>query len=179
MKKSVFYPALTLMAAALVLFLLTAALRAAAANNAAAAHLALMQTLLPHSTAFTPQPYTGEDEAIRAVYRGENGFVIETVTAGYVDDITLLVGVDSSGRVTGVVVKDMHETRGLGTRALGDWQFLAQLLYSRGEADIGAGVEAISGATVTSKAIVRGVNAAVAVVTGVDAESSATVWEEG
>jgi len=34
----------------------------------------------------------------------------------------------------------------------------------------------LSGATVTSKAIVRSVNSAVAVVTGVDTNSGATSW---
>ena len=38
------------------------------------------------------------------------------------------------------------------------------------------GVDAISGATVTSKAVVRCVNSAVAYVTGADAVSSATTW---
>lgn len=177
MKKSAFLSLLTLAAAAVVLLTFAVALRGIASTNAAAAELQMMQTLLPNSTTFAPEPYTGEDEAIRAVHKADNGFVIETVTNGYVDDIVLMVGVDNTGSVTGVVVKEMHETFGLGTRALGDWQFLAQLLNTNGNAEIGSNVDALSGATVTSKAIVRGVNAAVAVVTGADAESSASVWE--
>ena len=40
----------------------------------------------------------------------------------------------------------------------------------------GVEVDAITGATVTSKAIARSVNSAVAVVTGADAASAATTW---
>ena len=41
---------------------------------------------------------------------------------------------------------------------------------------IGAGVDAISGATVTSRAIARSVNSAVAYVTGADIDSGSTSW---
>ena len=54
--------------------------------------------------------------------------------------------------------------------------FWEMVYIDRGEAEIGATVDAISSATVTSKAIARSVNSAVAVVTGADAASAATSW---
>ena len=108
----------------------------------------------------------------------------------------MLIGVSNAGKVTGLVVRDMSETYGLGLEALTDVEFLRQFLNSSGSfavatsgADAFSGataaaepegdtvdVDALTGATVTSKAIVRCVNSAVAYVTGADAVSAATSW---
>ena len=136
----------------------------------------MLHNLLPGSVTFAEEPYTGEDTNIRTVYKAENGFVIETVTAGYAGDITMLVGVSSEAKVTGVVVRQLSETFGLGANALNDVDFLAQFLNTSGEAEVGTNVDAISGATVTSKAVARSVNSAVAFVTGADVSSGATSW---
>ncbi len=135
-----------------------------------------MQTILPGSTTFTEEPYDGEDTNIQFIYKGETGFVVGTRTAGYAGDILMLIGVSSEGNVTGLQVRSMEETYGLGGKALTDWEFLAQFLRNEGDAEIGVNVDAISGATVTSKAIARSVNSAVGFVTGADVSSSATTW---
>ena len=186
--------ALTL--AVLVLFGASFGLNGIAAKNAQEEHLWLMQTLLPGSETFTVEPYTGEDANIRSVHKAENGFVVETVTYGYADEMTVVVGVNNEGKVTGLVVMEAHETLGLGSRALTDHVFLAQFLNKSGSfavaahgADAFSGataaaetegdsveVDGITGATVTSKAVVRCVNSAVAYVTGADAVSAATSW---
>ena len=70
----------------------------------------------------------------------------------------------------------MEETFGLGAEALSDWKFLSQFLRTEGDATVGENIDAISGATVTSKAITRSVNSAVAFVTGSDVDSGATSW---
>jgi len=161
---------------------------------------AKMQTILPGSGEFTPEEYTGGDSSIRAVYKAENGYVIRTVTYGYAGDITMLIGVSNEGKVTGLQIRQMQETYGLGARALTDWKFLAQFLNTAGNVAIATDgadafssatqkpaegdspeevyVDGISGATVTSKAIARSVNAAVAFVTGADAATQATRWGE-
>lgn len=186
--------ALTL--AVLVLFGASFGLNGIAAKNAQEEHLWLMQTLLPGSETFTVEPYTGEDANIRSVHKAENGFVVETVTYGYADEMTVVVGVNNEGKVTGLVILEAHETLGLGSRALTDHVFLAQFLNKSGSfavaahgADAFSGataaaetegdsveVDGITGATVTSKAVVRCVNSAVAYVTGADAVSAATSW---
>lgn len=176
MKKPVFLPILTILLAALVLFGAALGLNGIAAANAQAEHLQIMQTLLPGSTEFVEEPYTGDDANIRSVHKGENGFVIETVTQGYAGQITMLIGVSNDGTVTGLVVRDLSETYGLGAGALTDYEFLAQFLNTTGDAEVGTDVDAITGATVTSRAIARSVNSAVAFVTGADTESGATSW---
>lgn len=135
-----------------------------------------MQTLLPGSETFTQEAYTGEDSNIRAVYKGENGYVIATETSGYAGPIAMLIGVCDEGSVTGLQIRKMEETYGLGAKALTDWEFLAQFLRSEADAEIGVNVDAITGATVTSKAVARSVNSAVAFVTGSDVSSGATSW---
>ena len=174
--KNVIRNIIAIVVAALVLFGLTAGLRGVAEKNAEAVNLAMMQALLPGSETFAEEPYTGEDANVRAVYKGEGGFVIETASYGYAGEITMMVGVSDEGEVTGVVVKDMHETFGLGGNALTDVDFLSQFLYSSESFEVGSNVDAIAGATVTSKTVARCVNSAVAVVTGADAESGATSW---
>ena len=137
---------------------------------------AKMETLLPGSTTFTQETYTGEDGNISLVYKGETGYVIGTSTAGYAGTIRMLIGVSNDGYVTGLQVREMEETFGLGGEALSDWEFLAQFLRTEGDAAVGENIDAISGATVTSKAITRSVNSAVAFVTGSDVDSGATSW---
>ena len=176
MKKGFFKNIFALLLAALILMGLSYGLRDMAQTNADAVELAVMQALVPGSEEFVDEPYTGEDSNVRAVYKADTGFVVETVTHGYVDEIVMLVGVSNDGEVTGLVVRDMHETYGLGGNALTDWEFLAQFLRTSGEAEVGTNVDALTGATVTSKAITRCVNSAVAVVTGADADSGATSW---
>jgi electron transport complex protein RnfG len=159
---------------------------------------AKMQTILPGSVNFVQEEYTGEDANIREVYKGETGYVIKTVTYGYAGNITMLIGVSNDGAVTGLQVREMQETFGLGGEALTDWEFLAQFLNTTGNVTVGTPgqtdafssasgttetldgeevyVDAITGATVTSKAIARSVNSAVGFVTGADASSEATSW---
>ena len=187
---------ITILVVAIVLFGTCFALRNVAEEKAQAEHLWLMQTLLPDSTDFVLEPYAGEDANIRSVHKADNGYVIETVTYGYADEITMFVGVNLDGKVTGLVVYDAHETYGLGSKALTDHVFLSQFLNQDGSftiatsgADAFSGatgtteaageeiaVDGITGATVTSKAVARCVNSAVGYVTGADATSSATTW---
>lgn len=174
--KKYLLPVLSLVLAALILFGASWALNSTANANAQREHLQILHTLLPGSVDFVIEPYAGDDANVRTVHKAENGFVVETATQGYAGEITTLVGVSNAGTVTGLAVRTMSETWGLGREALTDADFLAQFLNTAGDAAIGEGVDAISGATVTSKAIARCVNSAVAVVTGADASSSATSW---
>ena len=135
-----------------------------------------MSVMLPGDNYYEPEEYTGEDANISRVWKAENGYIVETVTYGYAGNITMLIGVHNDGYVTGLQIRDMEETYGLGAEALTDWEFLAQFLRNEGDAEIGNGIDAISGATVTSKAIARSINSAVGFVTGADTSSAATSW---
>ena len=186
---------IAILVAALVLLAATFGLSGIAAKRAQEEHLWLMRTLLADQEAtFQVEPYAGEDGNIRSVHKSEFGYVIETVTHGYADEMTVVVGVSNDGRVTGLVVLEAHETLGLGSKALTDHVFLSQFLnksgtFTIGNADAFSGatgeaadageevwVDGITGATVTSKAVARCVTSAVAYVTGADAASAATSW---
>ena len=188
-------PIIALILAAALLFGLSLGLDGMAVKNAESYHLELMKTLLPGATEFTLEPCS--EEAIRSVHKSDIGFVVETVTYGYAGEITMLIGVNNDGRVTGLVVRDANETFGLGGNALTDHVFLSQFLNKTGSFEVAVtgadafsgataeaepaegeavSVDAITGATVTSKAVVRCVNTAVAYVTGADTTTEATSW---
>ena len=188
---------ITILVVALVLFGTSFALQGTAAKKAQEEHLWLMQTLLPGSENFTAEAYSGEDTNIVSVHKAENGFVVETKVYGYADYIRMMTAVNNDGKVTGLVVLEAHETVGLGNEALTDHVFLKQFLNASGSFEVathGADafssatgttesadgetveVDGITGATVTSKAIAKSVNSAVAYVTGADVASSATTW---
>ena len=176
MHKKILLPILSLILAAVILLGAFNGLNGIRASIREEEMQNKMQTLLPGSTTFTEEPYDGEDTNIQFVYKGETGFVVGTRTAGYAGDILMLIGVCDDGNVTGLQVRSMEETYGLGGKALTDWEFLAQFLRNEGDAEIDVNVDAITGATVTSKAIARSVNSAVGFVTGADVSSSATTW---
>lgn len=177
MKKSAFLPLITIIVAAILLLTLNLSFKNTEEKNAKTEFDRALKTLLPGSTSFEKEVPDNDSDSIRAAYKGETGYVIETVTHGYADDIIVLVGVSNDGKVTGLVVREMHETPGLGGNALWDYKFLAQFLNTDGNAKEGVDIDALSGATVTTKAITRCVNAAVGYVTGTDTDSGATVWE--
>ena len=188
-------PIIALILAAVLLFAVASGVDGVAKANAEKAHLELMQTILPGAAEFTLEPST--EEGIRSVHKSDVGYVVEVITNGYAGRITMMVGVNNAGRVTGLVVTDAHETFGLGGNALTDHVFLSQFLNKTGSFEVATAgedaftgataeaapaegeatqVDAITGATVTSKAIVRCVNTAVAFVTGADTVTEATSW---
>ena len=177
MKKSpLFSLCATLLAAAALLLGVTWALCGITERNARAQHHALLQTLLPDSTQFVTEAYHGDDGNVLSVHRGETGYVVEAATDGYAGTVSVMTGVSSSGAVTGLTVRRSHETLGLGSRILRDEAFLSQFLGLSGEAEVGSNIDAITGATVSSRAVARCVNSAIAVVTGADITTEATGW---
>ncbi len=113
-----------------------------------------------------------DDEIVNCVVAlddaGETlGYVI-TVTshAGYGGDITFSMGVTADGTLNGYSITDISETAGLGMKAKEDAfknQFSgipAQILeVTKGTKSADTEIEAISGATITSKAVTYGVDA--------------------
>lgn len=177
MKSKIVTSILAIVIAAVVLLGGKAVLSGAAEKNLGIARNKMMSALLPGSTSFTQEEFdAATNSAIKAVYKAENGYVIESTAYGYNGDVDLMVGVSNEGKVTGLVVEDMQETRGLGADALTNVPFLAQYLLTGGDAEVGTNVDALTGATVSSKAITKAVNSAVAYVTGADTSSSATEW---
>ncbi len=117
---------------------------------------------------------------IVAMYENGSGNVVGVELRGYASELLVYVGVDTAGVVTGVTVARQSETRGLGDRVQREDWFTDQFTGKRTIVTVGQEVDALSGATVTSRAVTRAVNLAlgyVGVGAGIDAGSGATEWE--
>ena len=125
-----------------------------------------MQAVLP-ADEYPAVEYTGTDSRVDAIYKaGDKGYVVQCTVGGSQGTITMVTGVANDGTVTGISVLDHGETPGLGaiagaSGAKGD-AFRAQFagLSSAAVTKDGGTVEALTGATVTSRAVCAGVNAA-------------------
>ena len=80
-------------------------------------------------------------------------YAVRVVTTGYGGDIEMMIGFDNRGLVTGVEIINMSETPGLGAVAKDNEEWLSQFM-GKGQEDL----DTITGATITSKAIEKGVN---------------------
>ena len=127
---------------------------------------AAIQQVLPGASNLEVLPLTGDTGIVKTVYASEAGYAVEVVPAGFGGGITMMVGI-ADGKVTGISVISHAETPGLGavaaaTNAKGN-AFRVQFEGLTGGIFVGEGdngITAISGATITSKAVVNGVNAA-------------------
>ncbi len=106
------------------------------------------------------------------------GYVFTTSAKGYGGDIKVMVGVDKSGSVTGVSILEISETAGLGMNAKNE-SFLKQFLSKNGEISVIKNgtpadneISALTGATITSKAMAKAVNTALALYKQVGGESN-------
>jgi RnfABCDGE-type electron transport complex G subunit len=90
------------------------------------------------------------------------GLVFRTFPRGYKDVIPIMVGVDSAGVITGLRISrsSLKETPGLGMK-VADSTFLARFIGRTAAAlklkKDGGGIDAISGATVSSRAVCNGI----------------------
>ena len=106
---------------------------------------------------------------VTKVYSGLNGFAYEVTPSGFDNTITMMVGVDTQGNLLGISVVKHTETAGLGavaaaTTTAGE-AFRGQFVGKSGSVSVakdGGEIDAITGATITSRAICDGVNAALA-----------------
>ncbi len=112
--------------------------------------------------------YTGSDPYVKGIYAaGEDGYIVLTTpTSGFSGAIEMMVGVDNDGAVTGIDIITHAETSGLGSNATKpEWQ--KQFAGQSGEVKVkkdGGSIEAITGSTITSRAVCDGVNAALTAV---------------
>ncbi len=145
-----------------------------------------MQAVLPAGTDFVA--LTSEQVAeyranakfkdIDAIYTasagGETvGLVARVLSAGYGGNITLLVGIGTDLNVAGIKVVSHSETAGLGGEIVRE-PWLAQFIGKGASGPMavnkdGGEIQAVSSATISSRAVVRGVNAVrdLAVTTGI------------
>ena len=125
-----------------------------------------MSEVLP-ADEYTDVEYTGGDQNVDFIKKaGDKGWVVQCTVSGSQGSITMLTGVAADGTVTGISVLDHGETPGLGAiagaaSAVGEnWRAQFQGIPSAAVTKDGGQIEAISGATITSRAICNGVTAA-------------------
>ncbi len=117
--------------------------------------------------------YDDASGIVSKVYKGANGYALEVTPSGFDNTITMMVGVDNEGKVLGISVVSHTETAGLGavaaaTTSAGE-AFRGQFVGQSGSVAVskdGGTLDAITGATITSRAICAGVNAALDCVAG-------------
>ena len=105
--------------------------------------------------------YTDLGNGVYALKQGDEplGYCVESTTAGFGGDMTLMVGFNSDLAVVGVQILSHSETPGLGAR-VNDAGYLSQYGGKTGDLALGEDIDAISGATISSKAVLAGVNEA-------------------
>ena len=145
-----------------------------------------MSAVVPEGSEFTDKLEISEDMAAAAADQGgklmelygvtnggaEAGYVMKISASGSQGSIVMMVGVDANKAITGISVVSHSETSGIGTKVVGNEpnadgvpvldQFMG--MSGAGSLEVGKTVTAISGATVSTKGITMGANAALAVV---------------
>lgn len=106
---------------------------------------------------------------IQQIYAGTKdgqivGYTMALVTKGFSPGLSLTVGIDTSGVITGVEIGSHEETPGLGANATNP-EFLAQYVGADGPiavvktpTDSKTEITALTGATITSNAVTDAVN---------------------
>ena len=143
-----------------------------------------MSAVAPEGSEFTDKLEISDDVAAAAAAQGgkltelygvknagaDAGYVMKIAASGSQGTITMMVGVDANKAITGISVVSHSETSGIGTKVMGNEpnaagvpvldQFIG--MSGSGSLVVGKTVTAISGATVSTKGITMGANAALA-----------------
>ncbi len=163
--------------AGLILGVVYAVTKGPIEENEAAKATEARQGVLAAAEEFTQVALDGIDydrekyADIQEVYEGTTGgqavgYTYSVVTKGYKAGLTLTIGIATDGSVTGVEITAHDETPGLGANA-DDPEWLSQFAGTTGELTVSkssAGAEneiqALTGATITSRAVTNAVNLA-------------------
>ena len=139
-----------------------------------------LAAVAPEGAEFTPVELSDAAVAAAAAYgtldsmyeMSTGGYAMKIVASGSQGSIEMIVGVDANKALTGVSVVNHSETGGIGTKVVNNDpntagtpvldQFIG--MSGAGSLVVGKTVTPISGATVTSKGITAGCNAALAAV---------------
>ena len=136
-----------------------------------------IQAVLPGCVTVKEVAFTDDTGLVTKVYQSDMslssnfgaafGYAVEVAPTGFGGEITMMVGVSATGEVLGISIISHAETPGLGAVAGADndkgVSFREQFTGLISGITIGDGdnqVDALSGATISSQAIVDGVNAA-------------------
>ena len=119
-------------------------------------------------------PYTvnanGQKIKITGIAEASNGsgYVVETSFSGAQGNITMVVGVDRDGKCTGISITGHSETSGLGANAASSAEVGVNFREQfKGQDEnlaltkAGGEIDALSGATITSRSVTNAVSAAI------------------
>lgn len=119
----------------------------------------------------------GDDSIIVSAYKAtidgqDAGYCVEVTPNSYGGPITEIVGINNDGTVAGVKVTTTSDTPGLGTHAQDD-DWISQFKGQPADGSLsvnkdGGQIQAITGATITSRAVISGVNTAAEFVAGLE-----------
>ena len=130
-----------------------------------------IEAVLPGGGQEIDFPAVDAGVTVNRVYKGENGYAVEVAPIGFDNAVTMMVGVDFQGKVLGIDIISHTETAGLGAVAAASTSageaFRGQFAGASGSVSVskdGGSIDALTGATITSRAVCAGVNAALAVV---------------
>ena len=127
------------------------------------------QTVFPEAVSFGDELSSEEGTSVVPALNADGGvigYVVVNSEKGYGGDISVMTGVDADGKVTGVNILSHGETAGLGANATNESfrdQFTGLvngITVSKDKAGENS-IDALTGATITSRAVVRAVNAAI------------------
>ena len=90
------------------------------------------------------------------------GEVLEGSAKGFASDVTVQITLDADGTISGISIDSTGETEGFGQRLMTEPAFGEQFIGKSGPFTLGENIDALSGATVTSTAVVEAVNTALA-----------------
>jgi Na+-translocating ferredoxin:NAD+ oxidoreductase RnfG subunit len=127
------------------------------AENAIAAEKANLQIIFPTATSFAPMEVKDDASGlIKAAYTAEGvGIAYKIEVLGYSAPIKFLVGIANDGKIVGLSILELKDTQGIGTR-INTPEFIDNVV-GKTTTD---GIATLSGATVTSGAVVKGIDAA-------------------
>ena len=124
---------------------------------------------VPEGTTVTTETKNATSGTILSAYKmtkdgADAGYCVEVGPTGFGGAVDTMVGIDSDGKVTGIsVISASSETPGLGARST-EPEFQAQFADQVGTevavAKDGGSIDALTGATITSRAVSEGVVAA-------------------
>ena len=138
------------------------------------------KAVLPDATTF--EAVESATSGVQAAVKADTGWVIQASAKGFGGQVPVIVGLNADGAIVGVSFPKNSETPGYGAQLYEEGNekaaaLAASLVGKSGEVAIGD-VDAISGATVSSKAVVEAVNIALSCYNEV-ALGQAPVADEG
>ena len=133
----------------------------------------ILAQAMPQAVVGAETPYHAAGAlSITAGYGEEGhllGYCVEVQSQGFGGPVTMTVGVDLNGTVTGVAIESHSETNRVGTAAMTPAALTRYVGRSGTIRSSGSNsVDVVTGATATSKAITAGVNRALNIVANLD-----------